>query len=97
MSAGPRRSLVPPVDKKLAASRHGVAGAANRIGSIKIRDRICEGIGGDRPGLPERPPRSPRHLIRFSQYRMLLPHPAAQIAQGIEWQRTADRAGYGAQ
>src|SRR5689334_12595472 len=96
MGTGPRRGRVLPCYKEFAAARHRLAAAADRIGLVKIVDRICERTGSDRPRLPKRRPRGPRHQIRGGQYRMLLPHLAAQLALRIERQWTADCAGQGA-
>src|SRR6516164_10630657 len=96
MSAGPDRGLLPSSYKKLAALRHRVAGAADRVSLIKVLDRMFEEIASDRPRLPEGLPRRPRHHVRFGQDWMLVPHLAAQPAQLLERQRTTDRAGQGA-
>jgi hypothetical protein len=86
-----------PRHKKFAALSHGPAGAADRIGSIEILDRIFERVRGDGPRLSERPPGRTGHPFPFGERRAGLPHAVPELAKRIEWERPTDAAGQGAQ
>src|SRR5215472_7125232 len=90
MGAGPRRALEPACDEELAAPCHRLAGAADWIGPVEIRDRIFERSRAHRAGFAESRPRGPRHDIGLGEHGMRIPHATAPLAQSIEWQGTAD-------
>src|SRR6516225_11908696 len=81
----------------LAAARHRVAGAAYRVGSVIVRDRVGERSRIDRPRLAEDTPGCAYHPVGLCEDRMRLPHAVAQLGQGVERKGMADSAGQNAQ
>src|SRR6266852_3758144 len=68
----------------LAASRHRLAGAADRVGSVEVRRRIGERGWIDRSRLAEGFPGCGPHPVGLGEDRIRLPHATTQLAERVE-------------
>src|SRR5436305_8834453 len=97
MRSGPRGSPVKLQRKTdLAALRHRLAGAADRVGSVKVPHRIGERCRIDGSRFSEGFPTGARYPIELGEDRMSLPHLLAQLAERLENQGMADGTRQGA-
>src|SRR5262245_7508307 len=97
MRSGLRRCLVAlRREAHLTAMRHRLAGAANRVGSVKVPHRIDERGRIDWSPFTKGFPMRARYPIGLGENRISPAHPLAQLAQRLEIQRLADGIRQGA-
>src|SRR5229473_1200395 len=79
-----RRLVALQREADLAASRHRLAGAADRVGPVEVRRWIGKRGRIDRSRLAEGFPGCASHPVGLGEDRIGLPHAATQLAERVE-------------